>query len=393
MKKLAFVSPWYGDDIPGGAEMEQRSLAKDLQAAGVEVEVLTTCVQKFDGDWGGDYYLPGTRVEGGITVRRFWTSPRNAKMFGAVNGKLMAGRAITPEEETIFINEMVNSDALVEYIALHKPDYSFFVFIPYMFGTTYFGAAAAGDQAILIPCFHDEAYLYLEIFKRAFSQVRGVLYNAQPEMTLTDRVYDMKNVEELVIGIGMDTDITGDGAHFRKKYGLDAPFLLYAGRKDAGKNVDTLLNYFAEYKRRHPGDLQLVLIGGGKLAIPAEIADDVHDLGFVDKQDKYDACAAAALLCQPSKHESFSLVIMESWLCGRPVLVHKDCEVTRHFAVESGGGLYFESYGTFDGAVSRLLADPALAAAMGAQGRAYVLGSFTRQCVTQKCIDFFERLG
>ena len=42
--------------------------------------------------------------------------------------------------------------------------------------------------------------------------------------------------------------------------------------------------------------------------------------------------AAASLLCQPSHNESFSLVIMESWLCGRPVLVSSQCAVTKDFA-------------------------------------------------------------
>ena len=54
--------------------------------------------------------------------------------------------------------------------------------------------------------------------------------------------------------------------------------------------------------------------------------------------------AAASLLCQPSHNESFSLVIMESWLCGRPVLVSSQCAVTKDFAKRSNGGLYFKDY-------------------------------------------------
>ena len=42
MYKIAFVIPWYGEGIPGGAEMELREVARHLQKAGVEVEVLTT---------------------------------------------------------------------------------------------------------------------------------------------------------------------------------------------------------------------------------------------------------------------------------------------------------------------------------------------------------------
>ena len=38
MKKLGFVIPWYGEKIPGGAEMELRSLVHHLLDAGWTVK-------------------------------------------------------------------------------------------------------------------------------------------------------------------------------------------------------------------------------------------------------------------------------------------------------------------------------------------------------------------
>ena len=159
------------------------------------------------------------------------------------------------------------------------------------------------------------------------------------------------------MGIGMDTEITGNAERFRNKYKIDMPFMLYAGRKDSGKNVDMLLRYFEQYTKRNDTELQLVLIGGGTVRVPQNIKDRVHDLGFVETQDKYDAYAAAEFLCQPSKNESFSLVIMESWLCGRPVLVHGDCAVTKNFVQESNGGLYFNNYFEFEGCMDYFLSN------------------------------------
>lgn len=194
------------------------------------------------------------------------------------------------------------------------------------------------------------------------------------------------------MGIGMDTRIQSDAETFRKQYHIDKPFPLYAGRKDVGKNVHTLLRYFAEWKQRQKDDLQLVLIGGGDIAIPESVKDDVYDLGFVSKQDKYNAMAAAALLCQPSHNESFSLVIMESWLCGRPVLVSSQCAVTKDFAKRSNGGLYFKDYFEFEGCVQYILQNPEAAAELGANGGAFVRENFEWDVIVEKYRTFFQKL-
>ena len=59
MKKIGFVIPWYADGIPGGAEMELREVASHLHYAGVNVEILTTCVREFSADWSVNYYKAG----------------------------------------------------------------------------------------------------------------------------------------------------------------------------------------------------------------------------------------------------------------------------------------------------------------------------------------------
>lgn len=392
MKKIAFVIPWYAEKIPGGAEMETREVTKHLREAGMNVEILTTCVKEFVSDWGVNYYPEGTETILGVPVRRFKVKKRDAKAFDEVNIKLMNGILISDEEEQVFINEMVNSPALYKYISEHKDEYTAFVYIPYMFGTTYFGIKACPEKAVMIPCFHDEAYVYMKIFRELYSQAAGMIFNARPELELTERVYDTENVEKIVMGIGMDVDLKTDPAAFRKKFGINEPFIIYAGRKDMGKNVHTLLKYFGEYKKRNPSDLKLVLIGGGEIDIPESAERDVIDLGFVDIQDKYDACGAAEFLCQPSKNESFSLVIMESWLCGRPVLVHEHCEVTKNFVRESSGGLYFGDYFEFEGCLDYFLNNKDISAAMGLNGRQYVLRNFDWNIIIDRYREFFEKI-
>lgn len=392
MKTLAFVIPWFSANISGGAETALRDLTQHLAAVGVNLEILTTCVEKFDSDWSLNYFQPGIEEINGIPVRRFPADPCSATAFGKVNIKLMRGERIEGDDETIFLNEIVNSDALYDYIRTHRDEYGLFVFIPYMFGTTYFGSAAAGEKAVLIPCFHDESYAYMHSFAERFSRVRGMAFLSQPESDLAHKLYDLSGVDARVMGLGVE-DIPGDAARFRKKYGIEGPFLLYAGRKDSGKKVDLLLEHFAEYKRTHKSPLQLVLIGGGEIKIPKSVAHAVHDLGFVDKQDKYDAYAAATVFCQPSWFESFSIVIMESWLAGRPVMVSKQCAVTSNFVQESQGGVVFSNYDEFAAGLDRILADGAAADQMGQSGRRYVQQHFIWPEVTTRYKAFFEQLS
>ena len=124
-----------------------------------------------------------------------------------------------------------------------------------------------------------------------------------------------------------------------------------------------------------------------------EIYAQLPRVAEIDRQLRrtiVDIIAASLLLCQPSKNESFSIVIMESWLCGRPALVHQDCEVTRHFAQDANGGLYFSDYMEFEGCVDHILTHPEEAKIMGANGCRYVKEHFDWSVVVKKYTDFFK---
>jgi len=395
MKKIGFVIPWYSEKIPGGAEMELRGLTTHLHESGVETEILTTCVKEFSANWNENYFRAGVEKVHGFTLRRFKVRKRDTAAFDAVNFKIMNGRSITDAEQEIYVRESVNSPELYEYMRVHKDEYALFVFIPYMFGTTYNGMQVCPEKTVMIPCFHDEAYVYLDIYKPVFERIAGIIYHAQPEFELANRVFDFSSVKQAVLGEGVYTEITSDGERFRRKYGIEESFILYAGRKDKGKMVHILLKYFEEYKKRRASDMRLVLIGGGEIELPAELvkSGEVVDLGFIDVQDKYDAQAAALALCQPSQFESFSLVIMESWLSRRPVLVNAKCEITRNFASLTNGGLYFDNYFEFEGALNYLMDNPREANQMGENGRQYVLSNFAWDVIVERYTEFFRSIA
>ncbi len=388
--KLAFVTPWYGN-IPGGAESECRTTVENLKKHGVEVEILTTCVKEFLSDWSTNFYKEGTYDLNGVTIRRFMVRKRDTVRFDKINYKLMRNLKISAEEEQIFMREMVNSPNLYSYISEHGTDYDYFLFIPYMFGTTYYGSRIYPEKSILIPCLHDESYAYLEIYKTMFENVKGIIFHASPEKVLANRLYNLSN-KQTVLGEGIDMNFAYEPDRFREKYGIKNDFILYAGRKEAGKNVPLLIDFFCRYKKHKKNELKLVLIGSGTIKIPSENKNDIIDLGFVPLQDKYDAYAAATFLCQPSLNESFSIVIMESWLCKSPVLVHGDCAVTKDHCIKCNGGLYFNDYYEFEGCLDFYLENPETRKIMAENGMSYVVGNFSWNKVVEKYIEFLGGL-
>lgn len=393
---IAFVTPWYGPAIPGGAEAELRGLAERLAQfqEGVEVEILTTCVKEFTSDWSKNYHRPGSEEVRGVKVTRFPVRKRLTREFDKVNLKFMNHMTVSKAEEEVFFREMIRSPEMEEYISAHTKDFDLYVYIPYMFGTTYWGVKACPERSVLIPCLHDEAYATMSLVKEMFSQVKGVACLAQPEMELAHRLYPMSQAKMEVLGAGVDTNDRGCPEEFRKKYGLDGPLVLYAGRKDSGKNVDGLLRSYSLFKQRYPNDSsRLVLIGGGTINVPPELKHQVVDLGFVSSEDKYNAYAAASVLCQPSMNESFSIVIMESWLSGTPVIVNGKCAVTKDFCKASNGGLYYDNDYEFSEALWWLLYHEESRIKLGAQGREFVLDHFSWNVVLTRFVEFFRKVS
>src|SRR2546422_10051048 len=125
LPKLSFVIPWYGPEIPGGAENLCREWAEHLAQAGFEVEVLTTTIKEFQSNWNESYHKPGEHRENGVLVRRFPLRRGDHSAFNYINDKLLRGVPISPDEESKFLSEGPNSDRLIDFIAEHRSEYLF----------------------------------------------------------------------------------------------------------------------------------------------------------------------------------------------------------------------------------------------------------------------------
>ena len=162
------------------------------------------------------------------------------------------------------------------------------------------------------------------------------------------------------------------------------------GRIDRNKGCQELFEFFQGYLRDRGGKLSLVLIGNSLLDIPSH--PRIRHLGFVDDHDKFDAMAAADLLIMPSYFESLSMVALEAWALGKPVLVNGRCDVLKGQCLRSNAGLFYETYPEFVETLRALESNRWLAGALGRNGRQFFRDVYDWPVIERKYLDLFERL-
>jgi glycosyltransferase involved in cell wall biosynthesis len=112
--------------------------------------------------------------------------------------------------------------------------------------------------------------------------------------------------------------------------------------------------------------------------------------GTVSEADKWDILADAQVMVTPSAYESFSLVVLEAWTLGVPVLVNGGCAATMEHCTRSGGGLWFDSYLSFEATVDRMVGDASLRAALGEAGKRYTARNYLWPSIIDRYTTFLE---
>tara|TARA_B110001454_G_C12700390_1_gene426307 strand:+ start:543 stop:1718 length:1176 start_codon:yes stop_codon:yes gene_type:complete len=385
-QKIIFVIPWYGKDATGGAEVQCKTLAEHLKESGLNIEVYTTCSKQFQGEWRDDL-KPGKYMENKIPVSRFRLDKRNKALFNSINQKIISLQKISLQEEKDFFENNINSKDLINTI--NKDSTSLFIFMPYLYGTTFFGSQVHPKRSILIPCIHDEGYARMNLVKQMLSKVGAISFNSLPEKQFASSLGKIS--KNKVLGEGIDfLQNKIESKNFKEKYNLNE-FILCAGRKDKEKNTSLLVDYFCKYLEKNNSDLNLVLTGKGTIDIPSQFSKNILDV-FLTREELNSAYSTATFLCLPSINESFSRVIMESWTNKTPVLVNSKCSVTKYFCLESNGGLFFDNYLEFEACLNYLLNNPDMRKKLGEHGFDYVKNNYQWNKVVQSYIDFFQTI-
>ena len=387
-RKVCFVIQRYGKEVNGGAETLCRDLAERLTDR-YDIEVLTT--KAIDYMTWRDEYVTDEEVINNVKVRRFSVDrTRHRKAFNVINRVFKEGLLLGFMENRWLIEQGPVSKKLISFLEKHKDEYYAFVFMTYLYYPTVHGVLVAPEKSVVLPLAHDEPFLRMKIFDPVFTTPKAFLFETEEERDLVWKKFDSKHIPYKLGGAGVEVPDKVNGDDFKKKFGLDN-YIIYAGRIDDGKNCPELFEFFIKHKETHNDDLKLVLIGKTVIDIPSH--PDIIPLGFVSEQDKFDGMAGAKLLVLPSKFESLSIVVLEAFSLGKPVLVNGECEVLKGHCDKSGGGFYYKDYEEFETGLTKLISNPELCDEMGEKGRRYVDERFNWKVICDNLADMIEYAG
>jgi len=358
---LAIVVPRWSLKIAGGAERLAREYAEMLRDRH-QVEILTTCALDHVS-WKNEL-APGTVEEGGLLIRRFPTDSRDSERYHELQLRLANGERLLPSEELEWQRNGVTSQKLNRFI--EKSNYDLLFGMPFFFGVVQQALSVSSAKKILVPCLHPEPQAELGIIRKLFGAVDAVCFNAPEERALAATLYRLPTWRP-VISMGMSPS-TGAGVS-----PILGPYLLYLGRKEAGKGTHQLAAYFLRYCQQFPNSgLRLVVAGGGELPAWPQLQDRIIDFSWVDEAEKGELINGALALVQPCEFESLSIVTLEAWSYGRPVLVNGRSAVQRGNVLRSHGGLTYDDEKTFIRSLRWLEENPGEADLYGVAGSTYL---------------------
>jgi glycosyltransferase involved in cell wall biosynthesis len=354
-------------------------------AARHSVEVLTTTATDYLS-WD-DVLPPGLSAVNGVAVRRFPPARRRrVSSFDPVANKVCFFEH-TDEEERQWLEEHGPvCPALLDHLRRHERDYDALVFFSYRYWTSYFGLQVAPRKSLLVPTAEHDRVLYLRLFRDFFRLPAAIAFNTPEEKDLIERVTGNEGLPGEVVGVGINRPAAIPVDEVAPRLDLLGDYFVYVGRIEPEKGCAVMIDHFLRWQRETRSAATLALFGRSTMSFSENA--HVRLMGVVPDGEKLAAIARARALVMPSRHESLSMVVLESWMMGRPVLVNGDCEVLRAQVLRANGGLYYRRYEEFAAAMDVLANREALAARLGAQGREYFEANYAWERVLEK----YERL-
>jgi glycosyltransferase involved in cell wall biosynthesis len=212
-------------------------------------------------------------------------------------------------------------------------------------------------------------------FDRPSLEAAARVHATAPEEAATlARIVDPSRVVTVPNGVDVDAaDRAAPGIRARLRLPEGVPLVVALGRLHPIKRLDLLAAAVGRALAAHP-DLRLVIAGpneGDHLnALAPHLAplrDAARYVGPLDASDKWALLRAAAVVVSCSDSESFGMSTLEAMAAGRPVVVTQTCPWSE-VAHERAGLWVPQDTASIADAISSIVSDPVAAASMGAAG-------------------------
>ena len=234
---------------------------------------------------------------------------------------------------------------------------------------------------------HDLAYLdYPEMFSRAglsffrraldltLADARLVLCSSLSTLARCRQAgFDEARLRHVPLGVRVEPATDERVREVRARLGLEGEYVLWAGTVEPRKNLRGLLEAFARVDQ--PVELALVGPTGWNedlelvlASLPRSVRDRVHRLGWVARDDLAALYAGASVFCFPSLLEGFGFPVVEAMAHGTPVVTSTGTSTEELVADGAGLAVTPTDVDAIAEAISRILSDGPLAAALAAAG-------------------------
>jgi glycosyltransferase involved in cell wall biosynthesis len=162
---------------------------------------------------------------------------------------------------------------------------------------------------------------------------------------------------------------------FRRLHRSSRPFILVLGRKAGGKRYERVVHAVDALCARGQA-CDVVMIGADEDGF-AIASDTVRCYGTQSRRVVLGALASCTASATMSESESFGIVIVEAWMCRKPVIANRHCAAFAELVEHEVDGLLCGTDDEVVSAMSRLLAEPELCRRLGARGYEKAVARFT----------------
>lgn len=395
MKRILIVCHNYFPAI-GGAERLFQDIAENLANRGNSVTVLTSNAKDC-----AEYLSESPRIVGqeneiinGVEIIRAPINNRMQAIAIKVAKILMKGDKKRGRHSKIFdsltpliVGPHMASSAMK--LIFRSPKFSHVICGPFPTSAPLYGkllSAIQRSKLVLIPCMHIEDRTHNIRINRMLAKAADRIITLTKDETEQFGKWkiDRKRIDEFGVGVAepQQSLIVPDSL----KAAIPCEYILYFGQEVEHKNIEMLIDAMVNIWDN--GIFKQLIISGSRTnysnnidikidSLDPEYKKRIIRLANASEVEKWWLLNNCEALVLPSSFESFGIVVVEAWICKKPVIV-SDIPGLRSLVDDRKDGLLFVEGSTIDLAarVRDLVLDQTLRLRLGLAGYTKVIDKF-----------------